>query len=772
MPTDQGFLLALFPKSLFGPFLGIFLSLVSACWGMGNPSSPTPLSDPSGSSQPPKRCILLSVPAVSFSDLFRKPLPGLQEWIRRGALGMMNTRVASVRIPSPSDKNYDNFRASAYLTLGAGTRCFAPQNLARFYLPSEKVDTATGREKYLRDSLRPPPFTSKEGREDQGLLLPSIDLLKEINNRLSYRTDLGILGTLLQGQGVKAGLVGGGGNPEEEGREPALSVMDQRGTVFFYKGEEELLSQDPSSPDGVACDPKAYFQATQEGLKRCHLLLIEWGDTARLDKASEKWEEQRLVQERERALQRLDVFLQELEKLYRPNRDLLIFLVPYPSRRARLSFDSLTPVILIDGQRRGILTSATTRQRGVVANTDIAPTILEWFHIPVPNVMVGRPLRAFFSSDAVSELSTYRSSLLSAEILRRRLLRPVVTFLQIFMLFLSLFLLKGFRIPLLLWFVVPSLFSSFYLVAWFPLFSVQAYSFFLVFLWILSILLSLFIARRMGKPELSLLLPAGILILSAFVDGFQGFPRLPFTLLSYSLIEGARYYGMGNEWMGAFLASSILVATLPLSIRETLGIKLFTFSILLLSLVVLGGPSWGAKFGGVLSASFGLGVLLLLLMRISFRLKHLILLLLILLSAVALVVIVDLHRGGASSHIALAFQGVRQEGFIEFWRIVVRKASMNLRLFLFSPWSRLLLWAFLASLLCLWRRRLAFPRAWQNLSWRASFCGLLAVVGTATLLNDAGVLAGATALVYLPSFLGLSLKGENVSLTSGVKPSR
>lgn len=751
VPANQGVLTAL---------LGVFLILASACWGVGNPSSPPPLSVPLESDSSSKRCILLSVPAVSFSDLFRKPLPGLQKWVHRGALGIMNTRVATVRIPSLSDKNEDNLRASAYLTLGAGTRCFAPQSLAQFYTPSEKVDTATGKEKYLRDNLYPPPFTAEERKEGQGLLLPSIELLKEINSKLSYRTDLGILGSLLQGQEVKTGLVGGAGTPKEEGREPALLVMDRSGAVFFYRGKKELLNRDSSGPYGVACDPKAYFQATQEGLKHCRLLVIEWGDTARLDKVSEKWEEQRLIQERERTLQRLDVFLQELEKLYRPNQDLFILLVPYPSRRARLSFDSLTPVVLVDGQRRGILTSATTRRRGVVANTDIAPTILEWFHIPAPTVIVGRPLRAFSSSDAILELGTYRSPLLSAEVLRRRFLRSVVTFLQIFMIFISLFLLKGFRIPLFLWFVIPSLFLSFYLITWFSPFSVQAYSILLVFLWIFSILLSLFIARRVRKPELGLLLSTGLLTLSVFIDGFQGFPRLPFTLLSYSLIEGARYYGIGNEWMGAFLASSMLAATLPLSIREAFGGKLFAFSVLLLSLAVLGGPSWGAKFGGILSSSFGLGVLLLLLMRTPFRLKHFLLLLLIVLSGVALVVIADLHRGGASSHIALAFQGVRQEGFIEFWRIVVRKASMNLRLFLFSPWSRLLLWAFLASLLCLWRRRLAFSQAWRRLAWRASFCGLLAVIGTATLLNDAGVLAGATALVYLPSFLGLSLEED------------
>ncbi len=46
------------------------------------------------------------------------------------------------------------------------------------------------------------------------------------------------------------------------------------------------------------------------------------------------------------------------------------------------------------GSRRKDLTSATTQQRGLVSSVDIAPTVLGWLGVPVPDEMRGRALEA------------------------------------------------------------------------------------------------------------------------------------------------------------------------------------------------------------------------------------------------------------------------------------------------------------------------------------------------------------------------------------------
>ncbi|HEY3435859.1 MAG TPA: hypothetical protein VGK41_09430, partial [Solirubrobacterales bacterium] len=50
----------------------------------------------------------------------------------------------------------------------------------------------------------------------------------------------------------------------------------------------------------------------------------------------------------------------------------------------------------------GNLTSDSTRMDGYVLSTDVAPTILEWFGIPVPSEMSGRPIRSEGSVDTGS----------------------------------------------------------------------------------------------------------------------------------------------------------------------------------------------------------------------------------------------------------------------------------------------------------------------------------------------------------------------------------
>ena len=63
--------------------------------------------------------------------------------------------------------------------------------------------------------------------------------------------------------------------------------------------------------------------------------------------------------------------------------------------------DQVTPLVMAEGRgdrllsARGpmhALTSQTTRTDGVVANVDVAPTILRWFGVPVPSSMDGDPM--------------------------------------------------------------------------------------------------------------------------------------------------------------------------------------------------------------------------------------------------------------------------------------------------------------------------------------------------------------------------------------------
>src|SRR5205823_2774262 len=81
---------------------------------------------------------------------------------------------------------------------------------------------------------------------------------------------------------------------------------------------------------------------------------------------------------------------------------LVVVVAPVPSTEMIEAGDETTPVIVARGLPSELfpangpihgLTSETTRYAGLVANVDVAPTVLDWFGIPVPADMDGLPIR-------------------------------------------------------------------------------------------------------------------------------------------------------------------------------------------------------------------------------------------------------------------------------------------------------------------------------------------------------------------------------------------
>jgi hypothetical protein len=64
--------------------------------------------------------------------------------------------------------------------------------------------------------------------------------------------------------------------------------------------------------------------------------------------------------------------------------------------------DDLLPIGIAGRGFHGKLTSDTTRTGGYVLSTDVAPTVLQRFHVDVPGAMSGQPIRAEGSVDAAA----------------------------------------------------------------------------------------------------------------------------------------------------------------------------------------------------------------------------------------------------------------------------------------------------------------------------------------------------------------------------------
>ena len=63
------------------------------------------------------------------------------------------------------------------------------------------------------------------------------------------------------------------------------------------------------------------------------------------------------------------------------------------------AFRTLTIAFAGDGFHHGLLTSDSTRTEGLVTTTDLAPTILDWLGVPIPDEMNGEPIRAEGEAD-------------------------------------------------------------------------------------------------------------------------------------------------------------------------------------------------------------------------------------------------------------------------------------------------------------------------------------------------------------------------------------
>ncbi len=698
-----------------------------------------------------------------MGDLDPARMPSLAWLLRHGAVGMMNTRTAAFRASFREWGDKDPSRGSAMLTLGAGTRAAVGPNGAEAFTRDEPTGEGPAEVVYRRRNGAPPEASAFQ-------LNPLA--LAETQAELNYRVETGALGTALRAAGIATAVLGDADRPGEPHREAVLAAMDGLGRVDA--AAFNLSTPNPLAPYGRETSLPRLEAALAATWPLARFIAVDWGDTARLDDARAAMLPAAAATADQRSRNRLDALFALLLRRMNFSRDTLILLSPYPSRAARSAWDTLTPVILMGSGTRGLLFSPTTRRLGVVANVDIAPTVTALFGMaPLSSAVVGRPLTSRPDPRAWERLSALRSRLMEVEAERRSVLRDVVSGLTWAMGLFALLLWLGRGtaarwVPLTALLVpatLPFTLTALAFVQW------PSASAFTGALW-LSVLgvagLAASCARLRGRPMDALGVVAALTAIILIADGMRGFPHMPYSILSYSLIEGARYYGVGNETMGAFLAAVTLAGTAFFTSRRLgIGGWQIVIGLFALSLVMLAGPSYGAKFGGAVAGAAGFFLCVHSLMGRRFRLQTMLWIAMAIVTVIAAMIMADRLRGGGGSHVARAFAAIQERGLSELGAIIERKATMNFRLLLFSPWSRLMALGLLATFAGLQSRRRRGLSAFPIEPVGAGILGALAAAAVAFLVDDAGVLAAATALIYLPVALAV---GEH-SIQETVAPS-
>lgn len=666
----------------------------------------------------------------------------------RGAVSLMNARSAR----SNSE--------SGYLSLGAGARAEAGFEGGMAFQRGEEVDGIPAEALYYLHTRR----------EGVGELLHLHALfLREKNSNLDYPVKVGYLGHLLEEAGLTAAVLG---NADGVGfaRSAVMVAMNRYGEVPLGSVGDNILESDYRSPYGKHINPGALVSFTSIFLDEAELVVIDFGDLARLDRY---WPQlNRSVRESllQETISRLDEVIDGL--LPMAGRGTLLMLAT-PSPPVNIPGEGeLLPFALFSdgGAEAGLLRSATTRRSGLITNTDVAPLIYGYLTAGAPVsggglvlelVPVRNPLEELidFAGRAglvyrlrapvvrgfiTGQLVAFLLGLLALSLPRPAIRHGLIIFEAIMLVPLVLLLL-----PALTFFPHPSAY-------WTGAMIVGAVTF---------LLLILGPVKKRGANAFWAVVGLSI-SLALVLDTLAGAPLQQASILGYDPVAGARYYGIGNEYMGALIGSTVLACFSLSSILDggssggrgklyRAGRKKIFFPVTLfyylVIVVLLASPAFGANFGGTIAAALAFGVSWSFLRGdLTLDRKTVFTALIFLAAALVILYIVNVWQGFSQpSHLGQFEEMVRERGPGGFWETVLRKINMNWRLIRYSLWSR----AF-ALLLGLMAVIVFYPaglirelKKEQPHLVHGAAAGLAGSIA-ALLANDSGIVAAAMVLLF------------------------
>lgn len=404
---------------------------------------------------------------------------------------------------------------------------------------------------------------------------------------------------------------------------------------------------------------------------------------------------------------------------------------PFASDRDYARGERLMPLALWGvGVAPGLLVSGSTRRAGLVTDTDFAPSVAEYFGATLRALPFGQAWTVCPAPNAIVQVRT-----LQAGAYRQgrgmRVLPVLAVLLGVYVLACSIALARGRGLRAMA--LAPLVGIAALLLSG----SVEEWIGWLAVLGLAAV----FLRRRRGAAWTVTALCA-LVAGTLTVDLLCGDPLMRRSLLGYSAVEGARYYGIGNEAMGVLVGAALGLAwRLWPAARARWARRALAAGLAgLAGLLAL--PAFGAKAGSVFVALPAFAVLLWTLSGRRITRRTILMLAVVAMCAMAGIVLLDRHAGGGQSHVGQASARIAQGGLGEAWSIITRKLGVEGHLLGHSAWA-IALWGEVGSLVLL--ARAACPDARRSALWAAAGTAAL----TSLAFNDAGTVAGALCLAAL-----------------------
>ena len=590
----------------------------------------------------------------------------------------------------------------------------------------------------------------------------------KINRNINQNTDnggygatLGMLGTTLNKNNLKVALLGNSDIKKNDDlkkiRNLALVCMDENGRV--QSGNiDNINKKDDTMPFGISTDYDKLKSETKKYYENNDAIFVELGDTYRLDEYKNNLNENTYKSMKKKIYQNINDYLKEVFEMAGKN-DTIYIVSEFESNLDYKTKRRLSPVIKFEKDGYGLLESSTTRNSGIVSNIDIGVDIINKFGLK-NELMIGKVFKNVQDENGIEKVLKDYERIVSINTIRASVVNSYVGIVSASWVIAMIVILFKNKIPkkekglgrdqifkvlkelIKLGLIMPLAFLTA------PVFQFKTPAGLVSGVLIVTIiyyLIGYFLFRKDDIKQMGFyaFLTIGLII----IDCVIGTPLMKSGIMSYDAINGARYYGVGNEYEGVTIASAVFALAVLLNYK-----KISKWLAVVLSLVILitsAMPSMGANVGGAISECVAYLLFILLIFDVKLDLKKIIMI------GVATVLVVVAFAGldflmGTESHLAVFTNQIIQEGPAAIFNTFGRKIQMNLKLAKSSVWVNILIVSIIIIGALIFKPSGYFKKIHDKYpmifkGFMASFVGCIVTL----LVNDSGIVAASTAAIYI-----------------------
>lgn len=590
----------------------------------------------------------------------------------------------------------------------------------------------------------------------------------------SYGATLGTLGTTLNENALKVALLGNSDiikNGElKKIRNLALTCMDKYGRVKSGN-VDNINKNDNTMPYGISTDYEKLKKETKKYYENSDITFVELGDTYRLDEFRKNLNENTYKSIQDEIYKRVSDYLTEVFDMVGEN-DTVYIVSEFQSNLDNLNKRRLAPVMKFTKDGYGLLESATTRNNGIVSNIDIGVDILNEFGIK-NELMIGKAFKTVQAENGIEKLTNDFKRIVSINSIRASVVNTYVGIVSASWVIAMIALLFKNKIPkkekglgrdqifkILKEFIKLGLIMPLaFLTA--PIFQFKTQTGLVTGVLIATIIYYVIGSTVFKKDDIKQMgfyafLTIGLIILDCII----GTPLMKSNIMSYDAINGARYYGVGNEYEGVTIASAVFALAVLLNYKKIPKWLAVVLSIIIL--VTSAMPSMGANVGGAISECVAYLLFILLIFDVKLDLKKIIMI------GVATVLVVVAFAGldflmGSESHLSVFTNQIIQEGPAAIINTFGRKIQMNMKLAKSSVWVNILIVSIVIIGALIFKPSGHFKKIHDRYpmifkGFMASFVGCIVTL----LVNDSGIVAASTAAIYI--LIPLIIISINMSL--------